>query len=91
MDLQSFGKEVGKDGSNSGRKFWGNQVDHNGIKVYQRSDIINPNQVDKIGITNIQRMEQGLAPLGKDVKSVNLHHMTQTNENAIAEVTQTFH
>ncbi|HDK7166203.1 TPA: HNH/ENDO VII family nuclease [Clostridium botulinum] len=36
-------------------------------------------------------VEQGLAPLGKDVKSVNLHHMTQTNDSAIVELTQSFH
>lgn len=75
----------------SGRKFWTNKVEHNGTKVYQRNDIIDPNRVDKMGRTNIERMEQGLAPLGSDGKSVNLHHMTQTNDSAIAEVTQTFH
>ena len=75
----------------SGRKFWTDKVEHNGTKVYQRNDIIDPNKVDKMGRTNIQRMEQGLAPLGSDGKSVNLHHMTQTNDSAIAEVTQTFH
>jgi hypothetical protein len=36
-------------------------------------------------------MEQGLAPIGSDGKSVNLHHMLQTNDSPIAEVTQTFH
>jgi len=76
---------------NGGRKFWTNKVEHNGTKVYQRNDIIDPGKVDKMGRTNIQRMEQGLAPLGSDGKSVNLHHMTQTNNSAIAEVTQTFH
>lgn len=43
-----------------------------------------------MGRTNIQRMKQGLAPLGADGKSVNLQHMIQTNESAMAEVTQTF-
>jgi hypothetical protein len=36
-------------------------------------------------------MQQGIAPIGPDGKSVNLHHMTQTNDSAIAEVTQSFH
>ena len=36
-------------------------------------------------------MEAGLAPLGPDGKSMNLHHMTQTQDGAIAEVTSTFH
>ena len=32
-----------------------------------------------------------IAPIGPDGKSVNLHHMLQTQDGAIAEVTQTFH
>lgn len=44
-----------------------------------------------MGRTNLQRMEQGLAPLSPDGKSINLHHMIQTNDSAIAEVTATFH
>lgn len=36
-------------------------------------------------------MELGLAPLGPDGKSINLHHMIQTNDSSIAEVTATFH
>lgn len=84
-------KTVSNPAESSGRQLWTNKVEHNGTKVYQRDDIINSNKVDKMGRTNIERMEQGLAPLGSDGKSVNLHHMTQTNDSAIAEVTQTFH
>ena len=36
-------------------------------------------------------MEAGSAPIGPDGKSVNLHHLTQTENSAIAELTQTFH
>jgi hypothetical protein len=36
-------------------------------------------------------MQQGIAPIGPDGKSINLHHMTQTNDSAIAEITQSFH
>ncbi|WP_247107550.1 HNH/ENDO VII family nuclease [Halalkalibacter sp. APA_J-10(15)] len=59
--------------------------------VYQRDDIINPNMKDARGGTNLERMQKGLAPLGPDGKSINLHHTTQRNESSIAEVTQTFH
>lgn len=41
--------------------------------------------------TNLQRMQKGIAPIGPDGKSVNLHHMTQTNDSAIAELTESFH
>lgn len=36
-------------------------------------------------------MEAGIAPIGPNGKSINLHHMIQTNDSAISEVTQTFH
>lgn len=41
--------------------------------------------------TNIERMELGRAPIGSDGKTINLHHLTQKQDGAIAEVTQTFH
>ncbi|NRG46588.1 hypothetical protein HRF87_17695 [Bacillus sp. CRN 9] len=61
------------------------------MKVYQRDDIIDPNMKDPMGRTNLDRMKKGLAPLGPDGKSINLHHTTQRNSSSIAEVTQTFH
>ena len=73
------------------RKFWTNRIEYKGIKVYQRNDIINPKLIDKQGRTNVQRMKGGIAPLGPDGESINLHHMIQTNESAIAEVSKTFH
>ncbi len=36
-------------------------------------------------------MKNGLAPIGPDGESINLHHLIQTQDGAIAEVTQTFH
>jgi filamentous hemagglutinin len=36
-------------------------------------------------------MAAGRAPIGVDGNPVNLHHMLQSNNSAIAEVTQTFH
>ena len=50
-----------------------------------------PNFVDKQGRTNIQRMEQGLAPIGTDGKSVNIHHVNQTNNGPVIEITATEH
>jgi filamentous hemagglutinin len=38
-----------------------------------------------------ERMATGLAPIGVDGMPVNLHHMLQSNNSAIAELTQTFH
>lgn len=50
-----------------------------------------PNFVDKQGRTNVQRMEQGLAPIGRDGKSVNIHHIGQTNSGPVMEITATEH
>ena len=74
------------------RKYWSSEpIQFNGNKVYQRNDLFDPQAVDKFGRTNIQRMEKGLAPLDSKGKSVNLHHMLQTQNGPIAEVTESFH
>ncbi|HEM5199458.1 TPA: hypothetical protein U1304_002095, partial [Streptococcus suis] len=73
------------------RKYWKNDVVFEGNKVYQRDDLIDPNLTDGFGRTNVERMEKGLAPIGPDGKSIELHHMTQRQSGAIAEVTKTFH
>ncbi len=71
-------------------QFWTNTTNFQGNLVYQRSDLINPSLTQN-GLTNIQRMQQGLAPIGPDESSLQLHHMLQTASGPIAEVTRTFH
>jgi len=81
------------------RKFWSAEpVEFSGNKVYQRNDLFDPQQVSSwkekgqtVTGTNIDRMASGRAPIGTDGKSVNLHHMTQSQNGPIAEVTQSFH
>ncbi len=82
----------------NGRKFWTNVSKFDNIKVYKRSDIFDAKTVSSWKVngktvtgTNVERMAAGKAPIGVDGKPVNLHHMTQTQESAIAEMTQTFH
>jgi len=60
-------------------------------KVLQSDELIDPNFVDTKGRTNIQRMKSGLAPIGPDGKSVNLHHVTQDPDGVIAELSATYH
>ena len=63
-----------------------------GRRVYQRDDLIDPKQVhQRSGLTNLERMEQGLAPIGPDGEPLNLHHMIQDEPGPMAEVTTTFH
>ena len=44
-----------------------------------------------MGRSNLDRMKKGLAPIGNDGYPINLHHLTQTNKSALAEVQATFH
>ena len=72
-------------------RYWDRKIEFNGKQVYQRDDIIDPHMVDPNGRTNLQRMKAGTAPLGPDGLSINLHHLLQTDDSPIAEVTKTFH
>ncbi|MDC0934976.1 HNH/ENDO VII family nuclease [Pirellulales bacterium] len=70
---------------------WNKSKNFDGNKVFQRDDLIDPSLIDSRGRSNLERMKKGLAPLGPDGKSINLHHTIQTQGGAIAEVSQTFH
>lgn len=83
--------ESGEQGARSTRVARWLRKDVNGRRVYQRNDLIDPNRVDDLGRTNKQRMEKGLAPIGDDGKEINLHHMTQDEPGAMAEVKSSFH
>ncbi|WP_455715815.1 HNH/ENDO VII family nuclease [Anaerosporobacter sp.] len=94
---QMKASEGGK-GSNTGREYWRNSVESDGNKVYQRDDLFDTNtksswkQKGKTVIgTNVERMAAGNAPIGYDGKPINLHHVTQSQKGAIAEVSQSFH
>ncbi|MGE6376183.1 HNH/ENDO VII family nuclease [Peribacillus muralis] len=69
-------------------KFKPKQV--NGKKVYQRNDI-DWDKKDNAGRTNRQRVSKGLAPHGRDGKSLNLHHIGQKEKGSIVEVTASVH
>lgn len=74
-------------GNKGGKK----TVEVNGKRVTMDNNTFDPNLVDKQGRTNIQRMDQGLAPIGTDGKSVNIHHIDQTNNGPVMEITATKH
>jgi hypothetical protein len=46
---------------------------------------------DDFGNTNLERMEKGLSPLDKDGRSFELHHIGQTADAPLAELTKTEH
>jgi hypothetical protein len=72
-------------------KYWNMKTDFEGRRVYQRDDLIDPNAVDHIGRTNVERMHDGNPPLGPDGKEIVLHHLTQTNDGSLAEIAASMH
>jgi hypothetical protein len=67
-----------------------NAVKFNEKTVYQ-SDDFDPGFVDDKGRTNIERMQKGLAPIGYDGESINIHHIYQTDESPVLEITKSEH
>jgi len=62
-----------------------------GKVVAKRNSTFNPKEQDALGRNNVQRMKQGLSPIGKDGKSVELHHLKQKNDGKIVELTNKEH
>ena len=77
--------------SNGTPQYWSPKVEFQGNNVYQRNDLFDPLFKDVRGRTNIERMSGGLSPIGHDGKPVVLHHLTQTQDGALAEISQTMH
>jgi len=69
----------------------GKTVEYKGKTVTQNNSLFNPNAVDSMGRTNVQRMQQGLAPIGYDGQSVNIHHIDQTNTGPVIEISGSAH
>jgi hypothetical protein len=62
-----------------------------GKLVAKRNSTFYPYVRDALGRTNIERMEQGLAPIGKDGLPVELHHLKQKDDGIIVELTASEH
>lgn len=69
----------------------GKRVKFSGYNFVKRDKVFDPKFVDDAGRTNIERMKSGLAPIGNDGKSVELHHMKQHNDGMIVEVSKKEH
>lgn len=66
------------------------EVEINGKKCLIRDDI-DWDQKDEMGRTNKERAEQGLSPITKDGKTVELHHIGQHADSPLAELTPEEH
>ena len=76
------------------------------VKVYEKADLqeatvngrpclvrsdIDPEIKDDFGRTNTERMQNGLSPLDKTGKPHELHHIGQSSDSPLAELTHTEH
>jgi A nuclease of the HNH/ENDO VII superfamily with conserved LHH len=72
-------------------QFWKKTITYKGLKVHQRSDLIDPKRLDSKGRTSLELMRSGKPPIGPDGDPLHLHHMLQTADGGVAEVTAAFH
>ena len=61
----------------------------NTYRVYQQD--IDWDKIDPKGRTNLQRASEGLAPIGNDGKSINLHHSKQKGKGPLFELSGSIH
>lgn len=62
----------------------------NGKPTLERRDI-NYDKVDEDGKTNLNRMQEGRAPLDKDGNPIELHHIGQKSDSPLAELKKEEH
>lgn len=74
------------------------EIINSGLKIkfagndfIKRDELFDPKETDGAGRSNVERMREGLAPLGKDGHPINLHHMKQQNNGVIVEASHTEH
>ena len=65
------------------------------VKIGDKVCLVKPdidwNQKDELGRTNKELAEQGLAPLDKNGKPIELHHIGQKQDSPLAELTKEEH
>ena len=60
--------------------------------VYENFHLYDVNQVDKYGFTNLERMQNGLAPIAKDgIDYLIIHHFDQTHDGDWIILLNSFH
>lgn len=67
-------------------------MNYRGTTFYCNDNSFDIDVVDSKGRTNLQRMEEGRAPLGKDGQEIELHHMLQSEKRgSVVEVSGSMH
>ena len=74
---------------------WNRTTKFEGVVVHQRDSFIDPKYISPNpkhgGKSNFQRMQEGLAPIGPDGKPMELHHVLQTPDGPLVEITKQLH
>lgn len=66
-------------------------MQYRGTTFYCDNEAFDPQAKDEKGRTNLERMACGIAPIGHDGQSVELHHLIQSESGSIAEVSGSMH
>ena len=69
----------------------GDEVRNVSRRVYQRNDIDFSYVDPDTGLTNLQIMKKGNAPIGNDGKPIQLHHVLQIESGPMVEVREMTH
>ena len=85
----AMGSGSGSAGSNESPAPTYTVAEFEGRRVYQRD--INWNLIDENGLSNVQRVQKGRAPIGNDGREIVLHHVIQEEPGPMAEVLATVH
>ena len=71
---------------------WNRTTKFEGVVVHQRDSFIDPlRRSPKTGETSYELMLKGKAPIGPDGKSIELHHVLQTSDGPLVEITNQLH
>lgn len=91
-DFASYQASGQKSAGASGRSGNFRTMTFRGVEFYCNDSEIDISRNDGSGRTNLQRMEQGLAPVGSDGLPMNLHHMQQSQQSGgIMELSESVH
>lgn len=69
----------------------GKKVSVNGKVVVKKDRLFDPEYLDGRGVSNIERMKRGDAPIARDGNPINLHHMKQQNNGMLVEMSSILH
>jgi len=71
--------------------FWKEIAEFEGKKIYKREDLYDLARKDSRGRTNLERMQLGRAPIGRDGRVVNIHHMLQSDGGPLIVLSGSMH